>query len=83
MVEKVPYGVPQGAKLGTWLFILVINDLNLTDLQMWKYTDDTTVAEEIPKNCHSAIQTGVNQLEDWTLQNKFQLQISKCRELLF
>jgi hypothetical protein len=48
----------------------MINDLNLTDFQMWKYIDDTTAAEVIPKDSHSTIQTGVNQLEDWTVQNK-------------
>ena len=50
---------------------------------MRKYIDDTTVAEVIPKNYHSALQTGINKLEDWTAQNKFQLQIPKCKELLF
>ena len=63
--------------------VLMINDLNLTDFQMWKYIDDTTAAEVIPKDSHSTIQTGVNQLEDWTVQNKLQLQVPKCKELLF
>jgi hypothetical protein len=80
---KVTSGVPQGTKLGPWLFIIMINDLNLTDFQMWKYSDDTIAAEVISKDSHSIIQTGVNQLEDWTVQNKLQLQVTKCKELLF
>ena len=50
---------------------------------MLEYIDDTTVAEVIPKNCRRALQADVNQLEDWNVLNKFQLQIPKCKELLF
>ena len=38
-------GVPQGTKLGPWLFVLMINDLRPSDAQTWKYVDDTTLAE--------------------------------------
>ena len=80
---NVPSGVPQGTKLGPWLFILMINDLKLTDITHWKYIDDTTVSETIPRNGTSQIQSGANELEMWNLQNKFQLNVQKCKELLF
>ena len=79
----VPSGVPQGTKLGPWLFILMINDLKLTDVAHWKYIDDTTVSEIIPRNGISQIQSRANELERWNTQNKFQLNVKKCNELLF
>ena len=42
---QVPAGISQGTKLGPWLFLLMINDLNIPDMSMWKYVDDTTSVE--------------------------------------
>ena len=44
--RNVPAGVPQGTKLGPWLFILMIDDINTSNTNLWRYVDDTTIAEK-------------------------------------
>lgn len=78
----VPSGVPQGTKLGPWLFILMINDLRPSRSDSWKYVDDTTLAEVVPKGGQSGIQAAVDAVEQWSTANKLQLNANKCKELV-
>ena len=78
----IPSGVPQGTKLGPWLFILLINDLLPAHHERWKYIDDATVSEIIHINTPSKIQDTVDCVQNWSVENKMQLNASKCKELV-
>ena len=75
----VPSGVPQGTKLGPWLFVLMINDLRPSGSDAWKYVDDTTVAEVVPMGGQSAMQETLSAVEDWSNTNKLQLKVAYYR----
>lgn len=77
----IPAGVPQGTKLGPWLFILMIDDIDTSNSEIWKFVDDTTIAEHVAKNRVSTIQHSVNQLVVKSDENKFQLNEPKCKEM--
>jgi hypothetical protein len=79
--KNVPAGIPQGTKLGLWLFVLMIDDIEVTNSNLWKYVDDTTMDKLIEKNQGSNIQSSVTELEAKSQHNKFQLNESKCKEL--
>ena len=53
-----------GHKLGPWLFILMINDLRVSDLLAWKCVDNTIIAEMVPKGGRSNIQSAVSAIQD-------------------
>ncbi|XP_078349221.1 uncharacterized protein LOC144634192 [Oculina patagonica] len=59
----------------------MINDLSPSDVQTWKYVDDTTLAEVIAKDSESNIQEAVDTVALWSRCNKLQLNVDKCKEL--
>ena len=77
---NVPAGIPQGTKIGPWLFLAMINDLSTTSA-LWKFADDTTLAEVIPKSSTSTLQNTVDGVLKWTDENVFGLNPTKCKEM--
>lgn len=79
---SVRAGVPQGTKLGPWLFLVMINDLKVPSARdCIKYVDDTTVYEIISKGGPSNAQSMINEVATWSTLNSFQLHPKKCNEL--
>ena len=77
--EILPAGIPQGTKIGPWLFLAMINDLAIpgSSSDLWKFADDTTIS----KNERKELQEQVDQLNYWSKENYLQLNSRKCKEL--
>ena len=73
--------VPQGTKLGPWLFLLMVNELHALGLDVWKFVDDITVLEVVPKGDHSHVKDAIDSLSVQSLSNDFELNEAKCKEL--
>ena len=58
----IPASVPQRTKLGPWLFLIMIDDFNTEEADMWKYVGDTTISEVVDKGQESCIQQVVDDL---------------------
>jgi len=75
--------VPSGVQQGQCLFLIMISDLNISSniFATWKYVDDTTISEIIPRGKSSEAQTAVDAVSSWSRDNLFQLNIDKCKEI--
>ena len=62
-------------------FVMMINDLSVAKTNIWKYEDDTTLAECVEKNGTSSMQSRVDEFVTKSRADGFQLNESKCKEL--
>ena len=65
-------------------FLIMINDLSVSENstnKMWKFADDSTISEVIPRTENSNLQDIVDQVANWSNNNKFQLNSGKCKKL--
>ncbi len=59
----------------------LINDLNTVSNNRWKYANDTTLAEVIPRGGDSNIQSAVDDIQNQSNTLKFTLNEDKCKEM--
>ena len=59
----------------------MINDLDVSGVSLWKYVDDLTVSEIVPKNMTSNIQSIVDDIQSQSESLKFTLNENKCQEM--
>ena len=81
--KPVRTGIPQGTRIGLWLFLVMINDLTMSNTlsSIWKFADDTTVSEIVPKFGASTLQDAIHDVLLWSNDNGFKLNSLKCKEL--
>lgn len=81
-------GVPQGSHLGPTLFTMFINDLagrvNAENVHILLFADDTkSYAIVNNENDAARFQSSIDQLNNWCIENKLPLNVSKCKIMSF
>jgi hypothetical protein len=58
-------GMPQGTWLGFYLFLTLINDL-ISEINFYKFVDDCTMSEILPRFGSSMMQNQIDELKEWS-----------------
>ena len=81
--QPVISGIPQGSVLGPTLFILYVNDLpSKVNSSIRLFADDTKLFGKVCNDTdHSAVNTDLQALEDWSKRWQLPFNTSKCSVL--
>ena len=84
---SVKYGVPQGSVLGPLLFLIYINDLNLTIkfCKFHHFADDTNLLHfsKSVNKLNKYVNLDMKNLTDWLNTNKISLNVKKTEVVIF
>ena len=82
----VKLGVPQGSILGPILFLIYVNDINISaNASFTKFADDTTILTSAPtlEEATEKMNLALHNVNGWFAQNKLNLNPSKTRYMIF
>jgi hypothetical protein len=75
-------GMPQGTWLGLYIFLILINDLTSTEVQLDKYVDDVTATETLGRDDASSMQLVLDDIHHWSNINNMNINAKKTKEML-
>ena len=84
---EITCGVPQGSTIGPLLFLLYINDLNLSlnNAIASHFADDTCImyGSSKPKTLETVLNCDLKKISDWLKANRLSLNVKKSKLILF
>ena len=64
--------------------MIMISDLELesSSTDHWKYVDDVAISESLKKNEVSVLQSDLNTIQRWSVDDNMKLNEKKCKEMI-